>query len=263
MSNPFLHTESFEDVSTILEKIKQSRDRYKPSSVKWERYIIELFQTLGFSIQEMQTPISILSYGERDQSPKAVAVFIQPGESLEDLIAGLSWETFMLYATSFYKVEWAIFTDGLQLKVVQFQESELKQRLYWQDLDQIICQQRVDEFLAILLVMNIIKKAKTQTNVQPVIPDLHLEKSKSLADAKQFVVIQEFLKELLEKSKSKTSLHAKVSLGAHNYFAATAGKKGLRYGYIMLMDQDTFDLMSHQNILLPFEDHMDILPFTQ
>ncbi|NLO40465.1 MAG: hypothetical protein GX115_13475 [Ruminiclostridium sp.] len=32
---------------------------------------------------------------------------------------------------------------------------------------------------------------------------------------------------------------------------------------IMLMDQDTFDLMSHQNILLPFEDHMDILPFTQ
>ena len=242
MSNPFLHTESFEDVSTILEKIKQSRDRYKPSSVKWERYIIELFQTLGFSIQEMQTPISILSYGERDQSPKAVAVFIQPGESLEDLIAGLSWETFMLYATSFYKVEWAIFTDGLQLKVVQFQGSELKQRLYWQDLDQIICQQRVDEFLAILLVMNIIKKAKTQTDVQPLIPDSHLEKSKSLADAKQFVVIQNFLKELLEKSKSKTSLHAKVSLGAHNYFAATAGKKGLRYGYIMLMDQGIVNL---------------------
>ncbi|MBP7174796.1 MAG: hypothetical protein KBA53_01090 [Thermoclostridium sp.] len=32
---------------------------------------------------------------------------------------------------------------------------------------------------------------------------------------------------------------------------------------IILMDQETFDLMSHQNILLAFEDHMDTLPFSQ
>ena len=242
MSNQFLHTESFEEVQAFLETIKQSRGRYQPNTPDWDKYIKQSLQAIGFSVETKHPLIHILGYGEGDQSPKALAVFIQLGESLENLLPGLPWETFMLYATSFHHVDWAIFTDGLQLKVVQFQGQEVKQRLYWQNFDQIICQQRMDEFFAIFMVFNIIKKAKIQTDTLPDHPATDIEKRQAVAKAKMSIIVREFLRQLLERANAKTPLHAKASLGIHNNFSVNAGKRGLSYGYIVVLDRGIVNL---------------------
>lgn len=237
MSNQFLRIESFEEVQAILETIKHSRGRYQPNSADWDKYVKQIYQAMGFSVEEKHPKIHILSHREGSQSPKAIAIFIRPGESLEDIFPGFSWETFMLYATSFHRVEWAIFTDGLQVKVVQFQGQEVKQRLHWQNFDQIICQQSLDEFLAIFMVFNIIKKAKPQTDALPDHPMTDIEKREAVAKARMSIIVREFLRQLLERAKAKTPLHAKAKLGTHNNFSVNAGKKGLSYGYIVVLDR--------------------------
>lgn len=54
--------------------------------------------------------------------------------------------------------------------------------------------------------------------------------------------MNKFLRQLHERAKTKTPLHAKVKVGFRNYFSVNAGKKGLSYGYIVLMDRGIVNL---------------------
>lgn len=67
------------------------------------------------------------------------------------------------------------------------------------------------------------------------------EESKGVKQS-QSEVVREFLKQLHERAKTKTPLHAKVKVGSHNGFGVTAGKKGLSYGYSVVMDRGIVNL---------------------
>lgn len=58
----------------------------------------------------------------------------------------------------------------------------------------------------------------------------------------QLEVMLQFLRQLHERAKTKTPLHAKVKVGSHNGFGVTAGKKGLSYGYSVVMDRGIVNL---------------------
>ena len=148
----------------------------------------------------------------------------------------------MAFAANFYHVDWGVLTNGLQLIVVQYQGEKLKQRSYWQDLDQIICEKRVEEFFPILMAFNIIKNTKSQVNSQAENPSVAPEGAAPLARASKSVLVREFLQLLLDRAKTKTPLHAKVSLGFHNSVGVNAGKRGLSYGYIVVMDRGIINL---------------------
>lgn len=58
----------------------------------------------------------------------------------------------------------------------------------------------------------------------------------------QLEIVLQFLRQLHERAKIRTPLHAKVKVGDHNYFGVSAGKTGLRYGYVVVMDQGFVNL---------------------
>jgi hypothetical protein len=58
----------------------------------------------------------------------------------------------------------------------------------------------------------------------------------------QLEIVLRFLRQLHERAKNRTPLHAKVKLGYHNSFGVSAGKSGLRYGYIVVMDRGIVNL---------------------
>lgn len=242
MIDQFLPSESFDKIGIILETIKKARENNHPESPKWKGYVKQFFQAFGFSTQEKYPRLTTLSLVDGDQSPKAVTAFLQPGESFDELVPGLSWETVMAFAANFYHVDWGVLTNGLQLMVIQYQGEKIKQRSYWQDLDQVICEQSLVEFFPILMAFNIIKKAKTQVNNQDGNPIVDPEGSNSLARASKSVTVRDFLKQLLERAKTRTPLHAKVSLGFHNSVSVNAGKRGLSFGYIVVMDRGIVNL---------------------
>lgn len=71
--------------------------------------------------------------------------------------------------------------------------------------------------------------------------DSRITESKGLKES-QLEVVLKFLRQLHERAKTKTPLHANVKVGNHNGFGVTAGKRGLSYGYIVLMDRGIVNL---------------------
>ena len=60
--------------------------------------------------------------------------------------------------------------------------------------------------------------------------------------AERHILRLKFWGELLEKAKTKTKLHAKVSPGIENWVSAGAGKSGLGFNYVVRMDDAQVEL---------------------
>lgn len=64
------------------------------------------------------------------------------------------------------------------------------------------------------------------------------EESRDVGDekasiAERFVLRRNFWTQLLDRAKSRTSLHANISAGQHNWIGTGAGKSGLGYNYVI------------------------------
>jgi hypothetical protein len=238
----YLPTESFEEIANILRTIKQYRDYQHPDSSSWNEYVDEVFHILGFSTYVKNPRLMTLNVMGANHTPKAMVAIIHPGENFEELVSGLSWESYLLFAANFYHINWGIITDGLQLKVIHYQDQEIKSPTYWPDFDGIVLHEKLDTFCTIYKVFSYIK-GDGETSVigqgkQQKIP--HGHKGKELAE--RHVLRLEFWRQLLEKAKTKTKIHAKVSPGIENWISAGAGKSGLGFNYVVRMDDAQVEL---------------------
>ena len=237
----FLPPESFEEIANILTTIKQYRDYQHPDSSTWKEYVDEFFHILGFSTDEKNQRLMTLSLMGTNHTPKAIVCYIKPGENFEEITPGLEWESYLFYAAKFHQVEWGVLTDGLQLKVVHFKDQDNMQPSYWPDLDGIVCQEKLDTFCTVYKVFSFIKGYDGKPSGQGHQKKLQQgQKDGELAE--RHVLRLRFWGELLEKAKTKTKLHAKVSPGIGNWVGAGAGKTGLGFNYVVRMDNAQVEL---------------------
>lgn len=89
--------------------------------------------------------------------------------------------------------------------------------------------------------VNILQRRVDNPSNSPVSDDSAVVESVSKQESQLEIVLQ-FLRQLHERAKIRTPLHAKVKVGDHNYFGVSAGKTGLRYGYVVVMDQGFVNL---------------------
>ena len=237
----YLPPESFEEIANILRTIKQYRDYQHPDSSTWKEYVDEFFHVLGFSTNEKNQRIMTLNLIGANHTPKAIVCYVKPGENFDEITPGLEWESYLFYAAKFHQVEWGILTDGLQLKVIQFKDQDNKEPSYWPVLDGIICKEKLDTFCTVYKVFSFIKGYNGKPTVQG-----HQKKSRQGRKdgdlAERHVLRLKFWGELLEKAKTKTKLHAKVSPGIENWVSAGAGKSGLGFNYVVRMDDAQVEL---------------------
>lgn len=237
----YLPPESFEEIANILRTIKQYRDYQHPESSTWKEYVDEFFHILGFSTVEKNQRTMTLNLMGANHTPKAIVCYVKPGENFDEITPGLEWESYLFYAAKFHQVEWGILTDGLQLKVIHFKDQDNKEPSYWPDLDGIVCKEKLDTFCTVYKVFSFIKGYDGKSTVQG-----HQKKSqrgqKDGDLAERHVLRRKFWGELLEKAKTKTKLHAKVSPGIGNWVSAGAGKSGLGFSYVVRMDDAQVEL---------------------
>lgn len=235
--------ESYKKVLKILLDIANTREKVEPESQEWFNYIEKIFQNVGFHVQKENQRIYILYKSPEENFPKAVLVLVKPRESFEELIPGLSWDNFIQYVACFYQTDWVIVTDGLKLKVLGIEDQAISRSFFCADFDEIIRHQIVIKFYDLLKTFQEIKMSKRRAGVlQSSSPD-DPEKNESLANAKQSVIMQAFMNELLEASKKKTSLHARVKVTGNNALLTSAGIRGFKYAYYGLPDSGTVSLM--------------------
>lgn len=234
--------ESFEEIANILKTIKQYRDYQHPDSSSWKEYVDEVFHILGFSTDAKNPRLMTLNLMGSNHTPKAIIGFVRPNENFEEMVPGLSWDSYLLFAANYYHVNWGIHTDGLQLKIIHYQDQDTKHPTYWSDFDGIVLHEKLDTFCTIYKVFSYIKGDGEKS----LIPEgrqqkaLHGHKGEDLAE--RHVLRLEFWRQLLEKAKTKTKLHAKISPGVENWISAGAGKSGLGLNYVVRMDDAQVEL---------------------
>ncbi len=233
----FLPTESLEEITNTLQTIKQYRDYQSPSSTTWKEYIKEFFQVLGFTMEEVNPRLYTLDVMGSNHTPEAVLVVVNPGENFAEIVPELPWESYCFLAAKYYQVKWGIITNGIELRVLNYEEGEMIEPLYWQDIDQVISNEQIDSFFSIYKLFSYVKQQKgKKTDVQNRmgIRENYL--------AKRHMLRLNFWQQLLEKAKMRTNLYAKVKPSKENWINAGAGKAGLFYSYVVRIEDAQVEL---------------------
>ena len=247
ISQIYVTTESSEDIENIRRTINEYREFYDPKSSSWKNYITEIFSILGFSVTTINPRLATLNVIGTNSKPDALVVFIQPEENFEEAAPGLTWDSYLLFAASFYQIDWGILTDGLQMKVNQYEDHQLKQTHYWPQFDESVCEIQSATFLSMYKVFSLIKGTiKLETNDSQ-IKNGQPKKESYGKKPGQFETVREFLRSLLERASTRTLLHAKIRVGVNNYVSASAGTRGITYQYIAVMDRGNVDLYIDSN----------------
>lgn len=224
--------ESAEEISIILQTIREYREYYDPDTTEWLKYIKEFFQIFGFHTQEIHPRLYLLNLPGKMNSPEAVLLLVHPGENFQDIVPGLSWESYCLFAAKYYQTPWGIITNGIQLRVICYEDNKTGP-FFWQDMDRVIQNEQIEAFFSIYKVVSYIKASKifspSTTSVQENPERRHELRMK-------------FWEQLLDKAKEKTQLHIHTKPTINNYIGAGAGMSGLAYNYIVLMDSARVEL---------------------
>lgn len=233
----FLLPDSFESIANCLRTIKEYRDYAHPDTQEWREYIHEIFHVLGFQTEQKAPRLISLRDIGADSSPEALVLLVSTGENLEEIIPGLDWLTYLYYAAHYYQVDWGFLTNGFELKAFDFRRKDFRKIYFWANLDGIINESRLDSFFTIYKIFTNVrgrkgKMAVPKSSGQP----------KGKKTAKRYNLRKEFWRQLLEKARKKTHLHANISPGKDNWISTGAGLSWVGFNYVIRMNDAQVEL---------------------
>jgi len=229
----FSLTESFESIMNLFQTIKEYREYANPDESAWFDYIHEIFHILGFNTTQVAPRLITLKEMGANQDPKALVCIIGPKENFKQIVFGLDWESYLFYAARYHQVDWAILTNGLQFKVLNFVKDDDLNKFFQCELDEIIKNDKTDSFFTLYKIFHVINQtADSSSNNQYHSKKVSRKKGKRVL-SERHLVRKEFWTQLLSRSKGKTELFSKKSPGVEHYLSTGAGKRGITFGYII------------------------------
>ena len=149
--------EASEEIANILRTIKEYRDYFDPESPNWREYIAALFQILGFSTKNEKTvPMKLHLLGSDDHIV-AIVGNMSPGEDPENLWSSTDFENALSIIAESFHTPWVVVTNGVYLKIIQFNRKRVMQRFFWQYFDTVVIQEQFETFNQIFKVISLIK----------------------------------------------------------------------------------------------------------
>lgn len=148
--------ESFDTIHNLMGTIKEYREYIKPNPASWNKYILEVFQILGFNTKNELKRLLSLSEMGGVRSKRAVVVLLRLDEEFKEIAPDLEWSTFLFFAMHFFQVEWGMLTDGQKIKI--FNRNHNMKELYLDvDLETILIDGNFDDFYALYNVVSLIR----------------------------------------------------------------------------------------------------------
>ncbi len=226
----FPFSESFDTVANLSRTIKEYRDYVHPDANSWEEYILEFFHILGFNTTKVAPRLITVDILGENSSPKALVGIVHQDESLDEIIPGIDWASFLFFASKHFQTEYGILTNGCELRIYNLSHNQFKENSFWCNLDGLIKHERTDSFFTVHKVFEYIKGRRFKT----------VETEETLSDSNALRRV--FWTQLLEKAKSRTSLHQNRTPGTDNWISTGAGKAGIVYSYVVRMEDAQVDL---------------------
>jgi predicted transport protein len=153
-------SETSEYLHNLLQEFKKFRYYVNPGTLSWERYILTLFQHLGFAVRIDSQGLLILSDINNIALPKAIVGLAKPGVNFHEIAPGLNWASHLFFAANCYKVDWGIITDGSQMNILNFKKEDYHLYNFMINIDGIIENQNEDSFQKFFQVFSIINGNK-------------------------------------------------------------------------------------------------------
>lgn len=251
ISNNIPKQDTFEEIKNVLRTIKQYRDYQHPDSPTWKEYVDEFFHILGFVTDEKNPRLVTLNVMGSTQTPRALVVYISPGENFDEMVPGLPWESYLVLAANYYQIDWGILTDGLQLKLIYYQDRDVKQHSYWPDLDNIVQEEMLDAFFTIYKTFSFLKNASSSLNVE--------RKQKKMLHNEAINPRLEFWKQLIEKGNKRGLIPSNKSPKAFNWISLPTGKSGITYDMVLRQNNAEIQLYIDQGDVVKNKDFFDFL----
>ncbi len=219
-----------EEAANVLRTIKEYREYQHPDSPSWLEYIKEFVHVLGFSTKEQHPRLLTLSM-MGDETPKAVLIHNQPGEEIEEIVPGFTWKTHLHYAAEHFRVSWGVLTNGLQLKVFNFDDGTVNEFASWPNFDEIILNEDIGSFMSVYNVFSGFGKAGygAPTNKKG-------ESKKGLThnlngSSNHDSLLVEFWRQLIQKANTNSAIQIMDEPKPRYYLHSKANKKGLVYSF--------------------------------
>jgi predicted transport protein len=149
-------TEPIDTLKNIWETIKDYREFSEPFSPKWEQYIQNVFHVLGFNTMNESKRLILLTEMGGARTKKAILAIIGEYETFNEIISGISWPTFLKYAANYHQVDWAILTDGNEIRIFN-RKLDMSKVILRGNLEQIIADEGFDGFFALSEIMSLIR----------------------------------------------------------------------------------------------------------
>lgn len=148
--------ESFDTIHNLMGTIKEYREYIQPNPSSWNKYILEVFQILGFNTKNELKRLLSLSEMGGVRSKRAVVALLRLDEEFKEIAPDLEWSTFLFFAMHFFQVQWGILTDGQRIKV--FNRNLNMKEIYLEvDLETILKDDNFDDFFAFYNVVSLIR----------------------------------------------------------------------------------------------------------
>jgi hypothetical protein len=158
----FLQPDEFEIVSNYLRTIKEFRDYSDPASLNWIDYIQEFFHVIGFNTDKKDSRLILLRHMDGDNAPRVIVAYMLPGENCDEILPGLSWDAYLVFAANYYQIQWGVLTNGLQLKIFNCGNRDHSSTHFWPDLDGIIRDQKLDSFFTVYKIFSSLQSHKEE-----------------------------------------------------------------------------------------------------
>ena len=226
--------QSIDDISNIAKTIKQYREyAHQENLQEWTDYIHEIFHILGFKTTNIAPRLIGLQGLGADKAIKALVCVIQPNEHFDEIIPDLDWQSYLYYAAKHHQVDWAIMTNGLKFKVMNFSKDEDIQKYIQYEFDEIIKNDLEDSFFTIYKLFSLINyyEVKRNSTAKSGAKSKGKKGKRVLSDV--HYVRKDFWTELLKRSNQQTDLFSRKTAGVENYLNIGGGKTGLYYNYII------------------------------
>jgi len=159
-------SESFETLSNTLSTIQEYRLYSDPKASTWEEYVREIFHLIGYKTSKLVSRLFSLDDLENKQKV-AIIVIAHPDENFENLIPGISWDSYLLFASKFFEVNWAILTNGKKIKILDCKEKEAKQIFFSSKLDEAIIKNQFNDFYLIYKALFQLERKVEDKSAQP------------------------------------------------------------------------------------------------
>lgn len=222
--------DSLESISHLFQTIKEYREYADKDNVAgWFQYIHDIFSILGLNTIKISERLFKLQDLGVDQDPKALVCIVGPYENFEYIAYDVTWESYLLYAAKYHRLDWVILTNGLQFKVINYSDDVEKQKFFQMEFDEVVEKGNINSFFTFYKLLNVINRVSKKNGPSAGVGSTLKGKGddQDLSDLGSLRL--EFWTQLLERAKLKTNLFAYKKPKTSNQIGISSGITGVRF----------------------------------